>query len=218
MPRKHLLKSVQLPYHVSARANNREDFPIDKEQLWKIIGNECLLLHLLYGVELHSFVLMSNHFHTIMTVPEHDLGIVMNHFMWSVSRRVNLISGRSGHVFGGPYYWSLINNSRYFGHVLKYVYRNPVRAKIVGNVEDYPYSTLQGLLGFAHLPFPIHYTRIGMELSLPSDESSQQLEWLNTPFPKEAETLIQKGLRRRLFQDIIDPQTRKPSELFMALI
>jgi putative transposase len=218
MPRKHLLKSPVLPYHVTARANNRENFPLDKAQLWKIIGNECLLLHLLYGVEFQSFVLMANHFHTIVTVPEYDLGIVMNHFMKSISRTVNLFSGRSGHVFGGPYHWSLINSTRYFSHAMKYVYRNPVRAKICENVEDYPYSTVQGLLGLAPLPFPLNYTRVGMEISFPSDEGPQQLEWLNTPFPKEAEALIRKGLHHRIFQDIIDPATRRPSELFMGLI
>jgi putative transposase len=218
MPRKHLLKSTSLPYHVTARANNREDFPLDKVQLWEIIGNECLLLHLLYGVEFHSFVLMSNHFHTILTVPEYDLGVVMNHFQKSVSRTVNLFSGRSGHLFGGPYYWSLINNTRYFSHAFKYVYRNPARAKICDRVEEYPYSTLHGLLGFNRLPFPIHYTRVGMELAFPNPEEPKLLDWLNTPFPKEAETLIKKGLRRSLFQDVIDPNTRLPSSLLSALI
>jgi putative transposase len=218
MPRSHLYKSSFLPYHVTARTNNREDFPLTKDQVWKIIGNECLFLSLIYEVEFHGVVLMPNHFHMMLTVPHQDLGIVMNHFMRSVSRTINLLSGRSGHVFGGPHYRSLINNSRYFGHALKYIYRNPVRAKLCSKVEDYPYSSIQGLIGLTRLPFPIFFTRVGMEASLPLLHANEQLAWLNTPFPKEAEPLIQRGLRRTLFDVVMDRKTRQPSDLLMTLL
>jgi REP element-mobilizing transposase RayT len=187
-------------------------------QMWKIIGDECLNIHLVYGVEFQSLVLMPNHFHMILTVPEHDLGIAMNVFMSAVTKLSNLLSGRSGRLFGSRYYWSLINSSRYFGHAYKYVYRNPVKANLSQSVETYPYSTLQGSLGLRHLPFPLYYTRVAMELSLPSEESDRQLEWLNKPFPKEAEALIQKGLRKRVFDQVLDLSTRKPVKLLEDLL
>src|SRR5690606_20442105 len=107
-----------------------------------------------------AVVLMPNHFHMILTVPMHDLGVVMNRLMTSVSRRANLFSGRTGHLFGGPYFWSLIASFRYYGHALKYVYRNPVKGGLCERVERYPFGSLHGLLGYSHLPFPIHLTRI----------------------------------------------------------
>jgi hypothetical protein len=161
---------------------------------------------------------MPNHIHMLMTVPKHDLGQVMNVFISSVTRLSNLNSGRSGHLFGGPYHQSLIKNSRYFGHAFKYVYRNPVKAQICERVEQYPYSTLQGSLGSVHLPFPLFFTKVGMELALPSSESHEQLEWLNKPFPKEAEALIQKGLRRRVFDIVMDRKTRQPSQILTQLL
>jgi hypothetical protein len=121
-------------------------------------------------------------------------------------------------VLGGPYHWSLIGNSRYFGHALKYVYRNPVRAKICQRVEDYPYSSLHGLLGRSQLLFPIHYTRVGMELALPSMDAFEQLYWLNQPFPVEVQELIQKGLRRKIFENIMDRKTGRQSEPLRQLI
>lgn len=218
MPRKPLKKNVKLPYHVTARANNREEFHLDRARLWKILGEECLFLQVVYAVEFQAVVLMPNHFHMILTVPEHDLGIVMNELMKSVSRRANILTGRSGHVFGGSYHWSLIGSTRYFSHALKYVYRNPVRARLCDTVESYPFSTLQGLLGLAPLPFPVHMTRIGMELSLPSEYPYEQLNWLNTPFPKEAEILIQKGLRRTMFKNLIERKTRRHCEALNRLL
>jgi REP element-mobilizing transposase RayT len=186
--------------------------------MWKIIGNVCLNLHVIYGVEFHSLVMMPNHFHMLITVPEYDLGQVMRDFMSYTTRISNLISERSGHLFGGRYYWSLVNNSRYFGHAYKYVYRNPVRARLCERVEEYPYSTLHGALGFGHQPFPLYFTRVAMELVLPSCESAEQLEWLNRPFPKEAEEMIQKGLRNRVFDRIMDRDTRRPVELLDQLL
>ncbi len=200
MPRKNLVRSDSLPYHVTARANNREAFFLDLPRLWELLGTQCLFLNTVYKVEFHAVVLMPNHIHMILTVPEFDLGLVMNDFMRSISRRSNLKTGRTGHVFGGPYFWSLVQSSRYFSHVLKYVYRNPVRANLCEKVEDYPYSTLRGLVGAAHLPVPIHYTRSELELFLPAFEGQQQLLWLNTPFSTEVEEQIKKGLRRKLFE------------------
>jgi putative transposase len=218
MPRKLLEVSNYLPYHVTARTNRREPFSIPLNQVWTTLGRECLFLRTVYEVEFQALVLMPNHFHMILTVPKHDLGKAMHEFMKSVSKRINLISGQTGHVFGGPYHWSIIKNSRYYGHALKYVYRNPVKARLYENVEDSPYSTLHGLLGKSHLPFPIHHTQVGMELALPTLDSYDQLAWLNKPFPTEAEHLIQKRLRRRVFDTIIDPKNRRPYQPLEELL
>jgi hypothetical protein len=57
-----------------------------------------------------------------------------------------------------------------------------------------------------------------MELALPAVEAYPQLEWLNRPFPKEAEALIQKGLRKRVFETVLDRETRRPVELLNELL
>jgi putative transposase len=212
MARTPLQVNKSLPYHVTARTNNRETFHVPLAQLWEIIGEECLNLAWVYGAEFHAFVLMPNHFHLLITTPEQNLGVTMNEFLKSVSRRSNRLSDRTGHVFGGPYHRSLIRDSRYFAHALKYVYRNPVRAKLCDHAEDYPFSTLRGLLGLAPLAFPISFTRSGLELSLPAMEPVSQLGWLNSPLPKETEALVRAGLRRRLFDAIMDRKTRRPLE------
>ena len=57
-----------------------------------------------------------------------------------------------------------------------------------------------------------------MELSLPSLEPGEQLDWLNRPFPGEAESLIQRALRKRSLEVILDRKTRRPLELLNQLI
>lgn len=218
MPRKNLIRTDCVPYHVTARANNREPFHLAPERFWALLGSELWVLSLVSGVEIHALVLMPNHFHLILTTPLHDLGKAMDLFMSEITRRLNRTTGRSGRVFGGPYHWTLINSTRYFHHVLKYVYRNPVKAGLVKRVEDYPFSTLHGLLGNSWLPVPIYFTRVAMELGLPSPEPDAQLEWLNRPFPNEFDYLIGKGLRKPCFEDLKDPNTRRAYPIFDQLI
>jgi putative transposase len=214
MPRRPLYRTSVLPYHVTARSNNREKFPVSLASMWELLGTECLTVRLKFGVEFHAVVLMPNHFHMILTVPESNLGFVMNNIMSNLTKKANRVVGRSGHVFGGPYYRTVIHSSRYYGHAFKYVYRNPVRAGLCDAVEDYRFSTLHGLIGSDRLLFPIHFPRIELALSLPAIEPIDLLGWLNTPFSKEAESLIQHGLRKPIFDKIIcDKKRVEPEEL-----
>jgi putative transposase len=219
MSRKKLLTSDRFPYHVTARTNNKELFPIPLNEVWEILESECLTLRLLYEVEFQAIVLMPNHIHMIFTTPQANLGKVMLVFMTSFAKSVNFRSGRIGHVFGGPYFWSMITSTRYYGHALKYVYRNPVRAGLCDKVEQYPYSSLQGVLGFKHFAIPIHYTRIGAELNIPeADLHFEWLDWLNRPFTKEAEGLIRLCLSRKEMKMLIDRKGRRPNTTLDQLL
>jgi putative transposase len=131
MPRKNLIRSNVYPYHVTARGNNKASFPCEPYQTWEIFNEKILEVQKKFGVKIHAFVMMSNHFHLLITTPHEDLGKVMETFMRSITRTMNAKSGRTGRVFGGPYHWSLINSNVYYDCALKYVYRNPVKAKLV---------------------------------------------------------------------------------------
>ncbi len=177
------------------------------------MSDECYLASILFRIKVHAFVLMPNHFHLLVTTPEQDLGKVMNTFMSDVTRTINRLSGRSGRIFGGPYHWSLIHSSLYYAHALKYVYRNPIKAKIVNKVEEYPWSTLYGVLGKSHCPIPIWFPRSGLGISFVPDEMNSLLEWLNRPFLSETELLIQKGLKKKYFGLLKNRNVRKEEKI-----
>jgi hypothetical protein len=142
----------------------------------------------------------------------------MNDFMSNLTKVCNRLTKRSGHVFGGPHHRSIIENSRYYGHAFKYVYRNPVKAKLCELVEEYQYSTIHGLLGQSPLTFPIFHARSEIAISIPGLEPYDLIPWLNKPFPKEAEALIQAGLRRKTFGKMICPKKRKEYQELRYLI
>jgi putative transposase len=187
--------------------------------VWEVISTELFRIHLLCGVEIHAFVLMANHYHMLLTTPDRDLGVVMSEFGGSVTRTMNRISGRSGHLFGGPYRWSQIRSANYYANALKYVYRNPVRAGIVARVEDYPFSTLDGLLGGSRLPVPLYNPRPECQgISFVPEQIEDLLEWFNEPFRKEIQELLDKGFRRRVFALPRDPRNLKAVELEMPTL
>ena len=217
MPRKLLYRSKVLPYHVVNQVNNREWFHLAQEDAWQLLTRECFGISLLCGAEIHAFVMMSNHFHMLVSTPHLDLGETMRCFGGSVTQSYNRRSGRVGHLFRGRYQWSLIDSPLYYAHATKYIYRNPVRAGIAKTVEEYPYSTLHGLMGHSHLSFPLYVPPNQLSSSLVPQQSEHLLRWLNTPFKVEDQEAIRKGLRRRIFELPKVGLNRSPSPLTLNL-
>ena len=220
MPRRRLERANDCPYHVTLRVNNREPFPIPLQKMWRILNQEIFFVQVLFGTRFHAVVLMPNHIHLLLTVPEADLGIVMNQFVSNLTRQTHLRSGRSGRLFGQRYHSSIIKTSRYYGHALKYVYRNPVKAKLSRSVENYPYSSLAGLFGKHALQCSIHHPPRGFDAELPWErrEPSELLPWLNESYSEEIDRLIGLGMKRSVFDELKDRTTRRPYEQLTRLV
>src|SRR5579862_9917763 len=100
MPRKNTIKAANLPYHIWARSNNRDWFYLPTEKMWEICINQLFNVTIAYGLRVHAFTLMDNHYHLLASTPFSNLGSIMNYFMREVSREVNQTTGRTNHVFG----------------------------------------------------------------------------------------------------------------------
>ena len=150
----------------------------------------------LFSLNIHSFVLMPNHFHLIVTAPENNLGNAMNYFMRETSKEMNRMSQRINQTFGARYHRSLINGIFYYQNAYKYVYRNPVRAGLVRRAEDYPYSTLHGLCGKGHQHIPL----VEDTLLFNPNFDHKSLEWINTPPEDQIESEVRKALRKPIFE------------------
>ncbi len=207
MPRALRILTSEYPYHVTARCINKEWFQLPLSLVWRIFSDYLYLIRIIYGVEIHSFVLMRNHFHLIIKTPDANLSEVMNYFMREVSKEIGRFTGRINQIFGGPYHSSVIVRDTYYMHAYKYVYRNPVEAGISESVETYPYSTLHGLLGFSKLVIPVVLDDV-----LFSDMEST-LAWLNTDYKADHKCQIKNALRKVKYSLPADPVHRHKSEL-----
>lgn len=194
MPRKNLLRTKEFAYHVSARSNNRDWFYLPQTLVWKIFAEKLHQTCEAYSLDIHAFLLMSNHFHLLATTPLKNLDKAMRYLLTEVCRSIQRTSGRINHVFGGRYKWSVLESNWAFAYALKYVYRNPVRAGLVGKVEDYAFSSLTNYEALPILEGNLPYWKY-----VPR-EFNDRIKWLNIPTPKEQEELIRKALRHYHFQ------------------
>lgn len=208
MPRKKLIRCPSLPYHLTARANNRETFHGELSYAWKVFTDELYLQQVLRGVRVHAFVLMPNHFHLLATSPHCGIDLVMKEVLGSATRILNTRYRRSGHVFGGRYHWSLIGEPDYYAHALKYVLRNPVKAGLCSSVSDYDFSSHSGLMGRVYLPLSI--TPPGGPLVRLVPQSFEAMDvWLNTAHAAEHNEAIRKALRRKEFAFAVSKARRR---------
>ena len=129
-------------YHVLNRGNGRaEVFHKD--------GDFAAFVELLAAAQqrlpmrLLGYVLLPNHFHLVLWPHEDgDLGRWMQWLMTSHVRRYHRHYHGSGHVWQGRYKAFPIQQDEHLLTVLRYVERNPLRARLVRRAELWPWSSL----------------------------------------------------------------------------
>lgn len=204
MPRAKTILQSESPYNLTGRCINREWFNIPMDRVWEIFCQELNRTNLEYNLIIHSFVLMSNHFHLIASTPHANISQCMHQFMMNTSRLLTREGNRINETFAGRHYKCILHDYKYFLNAYKYNYRNPVSAGICDFVEDYKYSSLNVLLGNSP---PI--LNLMEDITLKSDPVGT-LKWLNTaPDPKKLEG-VRYALKRQYFTTKKCPITRKP--------
>lgn len=184
------------PHHIIQRGNNRQpifDTTADYELLLALIDEHARKQH----VAIHAYVLMSNHFHLLAT-PETAEAIPQ--MMQAVGRRYvrnfNLRQGRSGTLWEGRYRSTLIQAERYLLACMVYIDLNPVRAGLVQDPAEYPWSSHQHYVGRRTdrlvTPHPLYW------------------ELGNTPFARDQAyaELVRTGISRQQEQALTDSALR----------
>ena len=129
------------PHHVIQRGNNRQ-------AIFASLADYQTLLDQLrvnadkFGVAIHAYVLMTNHFHLLATPQTADaLPQMMQAVGRSYVRYFNDAQGRSGTLWEGRYKSTLVQTDRYLLACMAYIDLNPVRAGLVAQAADYAWSS-----------------------------------------------------------------------------
>jgi putative transposase len=205
MPRKNLIRSNVLPYHVTARANNQEWFTLPMEQVWDLTLQSLKEAHSLHKVEIISFVLMSNHYHLLIRTPDANLDKFMYEFNKRLAFRLKDKTGNINHVLGSRYKWCLIQSQKYFMNCYRYIYQNPLRANITYKCEYYPYSSLHSQVFNKQFCVPLH-DNIGFK-------DPHMLNWINEKIEMQEVEFIRKGLKQREFDTVLTRSSRRKKEI-----
>src|SRR5262245_34754461 len=138
-------------YHVVARGNDRMAIYHDDVDRWRFLANLETVADQ-YRVECHAYCLMSNHYHLVLRTLEANLSSAIQYLNGVYAQWWNRRHGRVGHVLQGRFKAQLVQREGYFLEACRYVVLNPVRAGLVNDVEDWPWSSYHYTAGFAPRP------------------------------------------------------------------
>ncbi len=165
MARLPRISPVGIPVHVIQRGNNRqccfaalEDYSAYVRWLKEYSKQ--------YSVDIHAWVLMTNHVHLLCT-PQQECAV--SKMMQSLGRRYvqyfNYQYQRSGTLWEGRYKSCLVQSEKYLIELYRYIELNPVRAMIVKDPCEYIWSSYQvnalGKMSELCTPHP-EYLRLGI--------------------------------------------------------
>lgn len=152
MPRPPRLHVPGACYHVILRGNHREALfgsAADRYVLNDIVGDVINRL----GTRIHAFCWMSNHLHALVQIADQPLGHTMQRIAVRYSRYRHKALCTTGHLFERRHRAKLVDVDAYFLALLRYIHLNPVKARIVGDPADYPWSSHLAYLGSASIPW-----------------------------------------------------------------
>ncbi|EHK8998501.1 transposase [Vibrio vulnificus] len=133
-------------YHVTSRGNARQPIYLEEsdfELFIETLSDVCAR----FNWVIHSFCLMTNHYHLLIETPDGNLSKGMRQLNGVYTQSFNRKHKRVGHLFQGRYKSILVDKESYLLEVGRYILLNPVRAAMVESVEEYSWSSWPHICG-----------------------------------------------------------------------
>jgi putative transposase len=170
-----------LPHHVTHRGNRRDDVFLedgDREAYCRFLSDCAAKAKL----DIWGYCLMTNHVHLIVAPQREDSlarGVGLAHRRYAVW--LNKRKGWSGHLWANRYFSTPLDEAHHWA-AMRYVERNPVRARLVGAAAEYRWSSARAhVCGAADAllapdsPYPGPVPDWGQWLLDPEEESAERI-------------------------------------------
>lgn len=138
-------------WHVTSRGNERRAIfrdDSDRKLFLAVLADAVGL----FAWRLHAYVLMGNHYHLLLETPEPNLSRGMHRINTVYSQSFNRRHERAGHLMQGRFKAILVEKERHLLELVRYVVLNPVRAGIVKEAGDWPWSSYLATAGLQRPP------------------------------------------------------------------
>lgn len=141
MPRRARIVIPGLPLHVVQRGNNKQACFFDDDDrrfyLYHLnrFSRQC-------ACDVHAFCLMTNHVHLLVTpLTAHSCAKLMRRLDLLYTQYANRKYERSGSLWEGRFRSCVVESEGYLLQCYRYIESNPLRAGLVRQPDDYPWSS-----------------------------------------------------------------------------
>jgi len=140
MPRAPRIKGNDICYHIVLRCNNAEFLLRESDDFLQFLAflRETKKK---FALRIYNYVLLHSHAHLMLsTHQDHFIDEVMHNLCLNFARDFNKRHARSGHLWKNRYRCKTILSDLHAIACLRYQHKNPEKAGIVQNSEDWPWS------------------------------------------------------------------------------
>ena len=142
-----------------------------------------------FGVTIHNYCLMSNHYHLLIEIQSENLSKFMRQLNMNYAIYYNKKYKRVGHLWQGRFKSWYVTDDAYLYTLMCYIEQNPLKANMVKALEEYSYSSYRYFLDYNNIPECLQNAWIvqnhkddkeAIEAFLTSPVDRQQLQELKT--------------------------------------
>ncbi|NKQ40225.1 MAG: hypothetical protein HF962_01475 [Sulfurovum sp.] len=150
MPRKPRIEIAGY-YHIINRGV--EQIVVFKEKDDYEYFEELMCFHAKsYGITIHNYCLMRNHYHLLIEIQTENLSKFMRQLNMSYAIYFNKKNKRVGHLWQGRFKSWYVTDEAYLYTLMLYIEQNPLKANMVKQLEEYPYSSYKNFLDSDNVP------------------------------------------------------------------
>jgi len=160
-------------YHITSRGDKKAAIYLDDDDRKQFLGTLSDVCTRFNWV-IHAYCLMDNHYHLLVETPESNLSLGMRQLNGVYTQRFNRAHDRVGHVYQGRFKAIIVQKEAYLMTLSRYIVLNPVRAKMVKNVKQWPWCSYRATIG------------------LVSPQGGLNTDWLLAGFAKRKSTAIER--------------------------
>ncbi|WP_460418611.1 transposase [Pseudomonas sp. microsymbiont 2] len=142
MPRMGRVLLPHYPHHIVQRGHNRQVVFAEDTDFQRYL-TDLRDLKDAFDVKVYAYCLMTNHVHLLLAPGDSCAGLsqLMKTLAARMTRYRNRLEGRSGTLWESRYKSSIVQSDTYLLACCRYIELNPVRARLVANAGDYPWSS-----------------------------------------------------------------------------
>lgn len=214
-------------YHVTSRGDRREaifEDNEDRQHFLTVVGQAVER----FDAAVLAYCLMDNHYHLVVHTRNANLSRLMQRLNGVYTQAYNRRHNKEGHLFQGRFKGILVDRDAYLLEVCRYVDLNPLRAGMVRDPGNWPWSSYGAHTGRKPAPAwldiaTVHGYLLGRDAVTTADTRSAQRRYVALVAAGRGVKLWDEALAQQIFlgspefvermQALADPDQTKAKDI-----